>query len=275
MTAIDQLRPGYRRTDVGIIPEDWRCVAVADLAARKPNSIVGGPFGSDLVSNDYVPYGVPVIRGQNVGGHFVSGDFVFVSPEKAKCLKANSAAPRDIVFTQRGTLGQVAVVPESSFDSYVVSQSQMKLTPDLQSYDPEYLLQFFLSNAGQQQILESAIQTGVPHTNLKILKAYKLPAPPLHEQRAIAAALSDADALFASLNALIAKKRDLKRALMQQLLTAKTRLPGFQGRMARAPIWRNIYVPSQRQQPAQRSLRKWRRGVYPLWRYPHIAFGIS
>ncbi len=53
--------------------------------------------------------------------------------------------------------------------------------------------------------------------------------PPLPEQRAIAAALSDVDALLGGLDRLIAKKRDLKQAAMQQLLTGQTRLPGFHG----------------------------------------------
>ena len=53
--------------------------------------------------------------------------------------------------------------------------------------------------------------------------------PTLAEQRAIAAALSDVDALLAKLDQLIAKKRDLKQAAMQQLLTGQTRLPGFSG----------------------------------------------
>ena len=52
---------------------------------------------------------------------------------------------------------------------------------------------------------------------------------PTREQRAIAAALSDVDALLAKLDQLIAKKRDLKQAAMQQLLTGQTRLPGFSG----------------------------------------------
>ena len=229
MKTNKEAKQGFKQTDVGLIPEDWQYVSVANLAARKPNSIVGGPFGSDLVSIDYVTNGVPVIRGQNMGGRFVAGDFVFVSLQKAKYLKANTAAPRDIIFTQRGTLGQVSMVPENGFGTYVVSQSQMKLTPDRQRYDPEYLLYYFASNFGQQQILDSAIQTGVPHTNLGILRAYKLPVPPLPEQRAIAAALSDVDALLGALDRLIAKKGDLKQAAMQQLLTGKTRLPGFLG----------------------------------------------
>ncbi|HXI12071.1 MAG TPA: restriction endonuclease subunit S [Thermoanaerobaculia bacterium] len=157
----------------------------------------------------------------------VSGDFVFVSPRKAKSLSANLACPGDLILTQRGTLGQVSVVPGDAFESYLVSQSQMKVSLNRTRHDPHFVHQYFASHAGQKQILNSAIQTGVPHTNLGILRAYRIPSPPLPEQRAIAAALSDVDALLEGLTRLIAKKRDLKQAAMQQLLTRQTRLPGF------------------------------------------------
>ena len=76
---------------------------VGELAAPIKNALVGGPFGSDLVSADYMPSGVPVIRGQNLStGKFVGGEFVFVSEEKANKLNANLARPGDLVFTQRG-----------------------------------------------------------------------------------------------------------------------------------------------------------------------------
>ena len=60
----------------------------------------------------------------------------------------------------------------------------------------------------------------------KIRRLY-FPVPPLPEQQAIAAALSDVDALITALDRLIAKKRDIKQAAMQELLTGKRRLPGF------------------------------------------------
>jgi len=107
----------------------------------------------------------------------------------------------------------------------------MKLTLNPALADTQYIYQYFSSGDGQRQITESAIQTGVPHTNLGILRAYRIPLPPsVAEQRAIAAALSDVDALLGGLERLIAKKRDLKQAAMQQLLTGQTRLPGFSGK---------------------------------------------
>jgi type I restriction enzyme S subunit len=128
---------------------DWRDTDVSSIASSVRNALVGGPFGSNLVSNDYIDHGVPVIRGQNMGSRWVSGKFAYVSTEKAKSLEANLAKPGDIIFTQRGTLGQVAIVPKEPFDYYVVSQSQMKLTPDHSKADPLFLYYVvsFLSTA--------------------------------------------------------------------------------------------------------------------------------
>ncbi|WP_186131493.1 restriction endonuclease subunit S [Burkholderia gladioli] len=72
-------------------------------------------------------------------------------------------------------------------------------------------------------------RTGIPKINREDLSAFSIALPPQNEQRAIATALSDVDALLSSLDALIAKKRDIKQAAMQQLLKGKTRLPGFGG----------------------------------------------
>lgn len=136
----------------------------------------------------------------------------------------------DVIFTQRGTLGQVSIVPRGPFEEYLVSQSQMKLTLNSDVANCLYVYQYFASPDGQRQILDSAIQTGVPHTNLGILRSYKIPLPPSKtEQEAIAEALGDADALIESLGQLLAKKRQLKQGAMQELLTGKTRLPGFSG----------------------------------------------
>lgn len=232
VVASDAVPPGYKQTDVGLIPEDWSCPAIQQIAAMRPNAIVGGPFGSDLVARDYVDFGVPVVRGQNMAQHYVSGEFVFVSKAKAKKLLANLARPDDVIFTQRGTLGQIALVPSGLFAEYVVSQSQMKLTLNTGTASAEYVYQYFISTIGQKKILESAIQTGVPHTNLGILRSYRVPLPPTRaEQEAIVEVLGDADALIESLQQLIAKKRQIKQGAMQSLLTGQQRLPGFGSRL--------------------------------------------
>lgn len=168
-------------------------LTLADLAGSQKNAIVGGPFGSNLVSKDYVELGVPVVRGTNMGGKWVGGDFVFVSDEKSSQLSQNIARPGDLMFTQRGTLGQVSIVPSNKYDRYVVSQSQMKITVDPNKADVHFLYYLFNSPDQLQYIRNSSIQTGVPHTNLGILKKTPVKIPPLVMQKQIASILTALD----------------------------------------------------------------------------------
>lgn len=173
---------------------EWVEYTVADVAAQVKNALVGGPFGSNLVSKDYVETGVPVIRGQNMGdGRWVTGGFAHVSGDKADSLSANTARPGDLVFTQRGTLGQVAIVPEGPYEKYIVSQSQMKLTVDKEKADTLFLYYLFTSPEQQRYIKTNAIQVGVPHTNLGILRDTPIYLPKLPVQREIAKVLSSID----------------------------------------------------------------------------------
>jgi type I restriction enzyme S subunit len=91
-------------------------VPLRELQTPKRWALNGGPFGSKLVQKDYVDSGVPVIRGTNLSGdcRFDGSEFVFVTEEKANDLLPNNAHPGDLIFTQRGTLGQVGIIPENS-----------------------------------------------------------------------------------------------------------------------------------------------------------------
>jgi type I restriction enzyme, S subunit len=222
------LKVSQENPRLAVLPRGWKSVRLAQIAEKRANSVVGGPFGSNLVSRDYVADGVPVVRGQNMSQHYVSGDFAFVSVQKAQQLQANLARPDDVLFTQRGTLGQVSIVPNAPYAEYVISQSQMKLTPNKELACSEYFYQYFASDLGQRQVLGSAIQTGVPHTNLGIFRAYLIPLPEsVLEQQNIAEALNDTDTLIESLEHLLVKKRQIKQGAMQELLTGERRLPGF------------------------------------------------
>jgi type I restriction enzyme, S subunit len=178
------------------MPDEWRDVLLEDLAAPVRNALVGGPFGSDLVSSDYEPAGIPVIRGENLSdGRWVRGDFVFVSIEKAKKLEANTASALDIIFTQRGAnhYRQVAVVPANEQRRFVISQSQMKLTVNRRLADPMFVYYAFRAPKQQEYLLRNAIQTGVPHTNLSILRKTPLRIPSVETQSGIARILGELD----------------------------------------------------------------------------------
>jgi type I restriction enzyme, S subunit len=208
--------------NVAAFPKEWRIVELGTLRAPGENSLVGGPFGSDLTTSDYqAEPGVPVIRGTNLGGDtglFVDDGFVFVSEGKADSLRRNMAFPGDVVFTQRGTLGQVVVIPgRPRFPKYVISQSQMKLTPDEAQIDGQFLFHYFRSPRSLEQISARALTTGVPHINLGILKAFPVAVPPLAEQRRIAEVLDRAEALRAKRRAALAQLDTLTQAIFIDL----------------------------------------------------------
>jgi type I restriction enzyme S subunit len=128
-----------------------------------------------------------------MGQRWVAGPFVYVSGVKAMELEANLAHSSDIVFTQRGTLGQVSMIADTQQDTYLISQSQMKLTVNRDLADPLYVYYVFTSARQRDYFKRHAIQTGVPHTNLGTLRATPLSLPSLGHQRAIARILGSFD----------------------------------------------------------------------------------
>ena len=222
----DAVPEGYKQTEVGVIPEDWKEVSVAEILTE----ISMGPFGSDIKVSNFVPAGVPVLNGANVSTHKLKDNFSnFVTEEKAKALKKAVASRGDIVVTHRGTIGQISYIPNNSlFEKYVISQSQFRARFNSKTL-PIWVVLYFLSPRGAQRLLECKGHTGVPAIAqaTTTFRKLKLPLPGIKEQTAIANALSDVDALISELEKLIAKKQAIKTATMQQLLTGRTRLPQF------------------------------------------------
>jgi type I restriction enzyme S subunit len=126
-------------------------------------------------------------------------------------LLQNLAYPGDLIFTQRGTLGQVVEIPKTSaHQRFVVSQSQMKLTVNPEKACPRFIFHFFRSPGAVNTLNQRIQATGVPHINLEILKSFPVILPPLPEQRRIAAILDKADA--------IRRKREEGIRLTEELL---------------------------------------------------------
>ena len=155
-----------------------------------------GPFGSNIKAENFIDTGVPVIRGTNLNfDRYVDGSFVYLSEEKADDLKKSNCFPGDLVFTHRGTIGQVGLIPEGQYSRYVISQSGMKLSADNEKINNYFLFYFFKSNIGQYELLKNESQVGVPAISspLRSLKDVDILLPPLKEQKAIAEVLSSLD----------------------------------------------------------------------------------
>ena len=160
-------------------------------------NVIGGPFGSKLTQKDYAEEGVPVIRGSNMvaAGRWLNGEFAFVSAAKVDAdLKGNLAQPGDIIVTQRGTLGQVAIVPDRhGFERYVISQSQMAVRVPDHKANRDFVFYFLQSPRFAAYVETSTIQTGVPHINLGILRSAPAIWPEREQQAQIASVLAALD----------------------------------------------------------------------------------
>jgi type I restriction enzyme S subunit len=149
----------FEESELGALPRGWRLRSLGDVCER----VAMGPFGSDIKTDNFVPDGVPVVRGSNLTRGFVEDAFVFVTEAKADELRNANAFRGDVVITHRGTLGQVGLIPERSrFPRYVVSQSQMLLSVNRAASTPRYVFDFLCSPAGQHALLANTSQTGVP-----------------------------------------------------------------------------------------------------------------
>ena len=206
----------------------WQMVSLDSLKACSRYSFVGGPFGSNLTSRDYVEEGVPVIRGTNLSSdrEFLDEGFVFVREEKADALRSNTAHAGDLVFTQRGTLGQVGIIPETpNFSRYIISQSQMKLTVDAKRVNSRYVYYYFRHPKTIQKVINHALTSGVPHINLGILKGFEIPLPPVSVQTEIASILSTYDELIENNQRRMTLLEDAARQVYQEWFV-RLRFPG-------------------------------------------------
>lgn len=200
--------------------------SLEDLASVR-GTLVGGPFGSSLTTKDYTDDGVPVIRGANMSadGPWVGGAFAYVSADKADELHRNLARPGDVIFTQRGTLGQVSLVPTDGPDHYVVSQSQMRLRVDTSRDDARFVYYVFSAPRMVSAIRSRNTATANPHINLGILRSLDIPRPALTVQREHVDRLELLDKVADCARTEASRLRALRSNLLTVLLSGEHEIP--------------------------------------------------
>jgi len=216
-----EVRSGYKQTDAGLIPDDWICNELSKFLG-----FISYGFTNPMPT---VLDGIFMITAADVNGGRLQLQTARKTSEAAyKSLLTAKSKPKsqDILLTKDGTLGRVALV---GTEVICINQSVAVLRPNDRA-DPAFL-KFLLEAPGyQRRMIEDAGGSTIKHIYITIVDKMPVGLPAdKGEQRAIAEALRDTDALLVGLDRLIAKKRDIKQAAMQQLLTGQRRLPGFQG----------------------------------------------
>jgi type I restriction enzyme, S subunit len=215
-----EVKPGYKLTEVGVIPEEWEVKLCSELCIKIQD---GTHFSPRLGGNDYL-----YVTSKNIGfGTLDTSTAEQISAEEHKKIYQRCDVRQgDLLLTKDGAnTGNATINPLTEEFSLLSSVALLRF--DARTTNAGYFLQQILSQPGQRQIKDEMAGNAITRLTLEKIKKLRFLVPPLAEQQAIVAVLRDVDALIGSLDRLIAKKRDLKQAAMQQLLTGQTRLPGF------------------------------------------------
>lgn len=217
-----QVKSGHKQTEVGVIPNDWEVKPLHSLAERIMVGI------ASAATHAYRDRGVVMFRNQNIKpGYLDDSDLLYLAEDFEETFKNKRLKPGDLLTARTGYPGTTSIVP-LQYDG-AQSFTTLITRPRRNIVDSEYLCRFINSEACQTYFEQNQIGGGQKNVNAGSLKFLPIAFPPAKaEQEAIAEALSDADALIESLEQLLAKKRRVKQGAMQELLTGKKRLPGFE-----------------------------------------------
>lgn len=212
---------GYKQTEIGMLPNDWEVKKLGELASLKT-----GPFGSSIHKSDYTVNGIPIINPTHIkDGNLYPEQNMTLTTDTATRLSDFKLKTNDIIIGRRGEMGRCAVIKKPQ-QGWLCGTGSLIIRPNAKIF-PEYLWRIISSPYVIARIVEASVGSTMINLNQAVLLGLNIQCPAITEQHAIAVALSDADALLAALDALIAKKLLIKQGATQELLTGKRRLPGF------------------------------------------------
>jgi type I restriction enzyme, S subunit len=215
-----ELMPGYKLTEATVIPDDWVDPQLLELA--KNNS----PICYGIVQvGPYARNGIPVLAIKNLDSDYTT-NIHRASVEIERPYVRSRIRPDDILISVKGTTGRIGIVPPGFHGNISRDLARLRLSEGI---FPGFVYQMLQSGLTQRRLAVAVVGTTRMELSIAILKKVRIPLPPTKaEQKAIADALSNTDALIKSLEQLIVKKRRVKQGAMQDLLAGKRRLPGFE-----------------------------------------------
>ncbi len=198
-----ELKQGYKRTGVGVMPEEWECDSIGNLA----QITTGSRNTQDRISDGLYPFFVRSQIIERINSFSYDGEAVLTAGDGV------------------GT-GKVFHYINGKFDAhqrvYRISNFSNRLSG--------YFFYLYFSNRFYDRIMQMTAKSSVDSVRRPMIADMLVALPPTRtEQDAIAGAVGDANALIESLERLLAKKRQIKQGMMQELLSGKKRLPGFDG----------------------------------------------
>ena len=220
MVNISQEKQGYKYTEeFGYIPEDWDIVSLDDLVAK--DGLIRGPFGGTLKKEYFVNNGYKVYeQGNAIYGSVELGNY-YIDNEKFKELKRFEVKEGDFIVSCSGTIGKIYRLPKR-LPKGIINQALLKITINENVISSDFFQIMFNWSKVQNSIIDSTQGGAMKNlVGMPIFKKTKMLKPQPLEQEKIAEVLGDIDSLIDKTQQLINKKKDIKTATMQKLLTPK------------------------------------------------------
>ena len=218
-----EVKPGYKQTEVGVIPEEWEVCPV-----RQKGEVVTGKALAVNAPGPQRPY----LRTKNVFDGQIDIDDVLTMPMTEEQFAQFRVRNGDVLLNEGQSIelvGRCAMYQDEYPELCAIQNALLRFRART-GVSEKFASYLFRHCQHTGVFARIALQTtSVAHLGGSRFERLRLAWPTEPEQRAIATALSDVDGMLGGLDRLIAKKRDLKQAAMQQLLTGQTRLPGFHG----------------------------------------------
>ncbi len=223
------VKEGYKETEIGIIPEEWKVKKLNDIAT--PKARIGW---QNLRKEEYLTVGdYLLITGTDFSdGKIMLDKCYYVSKERYIQDKNIQISNGSILITKDGTLGKIAFV-EGLNNPATLNAGIFVLNNLDDGVDNRFLYQYLRTGALLDYAYKTSTGGTIRHLNQNVLIDFCVPCPSLHEQKNIAEALSDIDNLISSLEKVIEKKKAIKQACLQKMFpkygetTPEMRLPGY------------------------------------------------
>jgi type I restriction enzyme S subunit len=215
---------GYKQTEVGVMPEDWIGRTLESMSAFITKGSTPTTYGYKWEQS-----GILFLRSECVSEKGLDlTQSMFISPAAHASLQRSEVCDGDILVTITGNVGRAVYLENIGHANLNQHIARVRIKSD--QAESKYVYHYLSQPSVRRHFNTITTGQAYPQISLKQVRDAVISLPPTKaEQEAIAEALSDADALIASLERLIAKKRQLKHGAMQELLTGRKRLPGFGG----------------------------------------------
>lgn len=217
-----ELKPGYKKTEIGVIPEDWEVKPLGSVVIQRPR------YGINAAAKEPTGRHPRYLRITDIteSGRLSKLEFKEVDHKDSQHYFLDQG---DIVIARTGASVGKSFLYDTDIEPMVFAGFLICIKADQSVIDPYYLSQRLQTKSYSDWVLQTSMRSGQPGINSKELSELAILVPQLSEQKLISSFISDIDSLITSLEKLIEKKKLIKKGVMQELLTGKGRLPGFSG----------------------------------------------